>query len=146
MIGGYYNVRSTENKVNIIAGILVAIAAIINIVILTTTQFELIEYPILLGVMLSVLIVVEILLILQRKPRKKKLTAPSGRKPTEEERRDVEEYFPGLIYCNWHVTALKDCKYNCIEWSLSELQPQADGVLVGKDGLGEGLVDEDHRR
>ena len=128
--------RSTENKVNIIVSILVAIAASINVVILTTTQFELIEYPILLGVMLSVLIVVGILLIL---PRKKKLTPPSGRKPTEEERRYLERPFPDLKYCNYHVTAPKDCKYNCIEWSLCNddewVWDQVDENFGDNDGV-----------
>lgn len=45
-------------------------------------------------------------------------TPPNGRDPTKEEKEDVREKYPNLKEGDWKVTGEKDCKYNCIEWSL----------------------------
>lgn len=45
---------------------------------------------------------------------------PSGRDPTEEEKKKLKGAFPKLKDGEWKVTGPKTCKYNCIEWSLCQ--------------------------
>lgn len=48
------------------------------------------------------------------------VAATCGDQPTPAQRVDLGGAFPGLIHCEWSITAPADDVYNCIAWSVGE--------------------------